>query len=80
MRLACPYCGEREAEEFSILGEVAGPRPADNDLKAFENYVHLRDNAFGPTAEYWYHANGCRRWLRVRRDTRDHAVLAVEFA
>jgi methylglutamate dehydrogenase subunit B len=80
MRLTCPYCGEREAEEFSIQGEVAGPRPQSDSLEAFHAYVHLRDNPAGPTREYWYHASGCRRWLVVSRDTRDHAVLGVEFA
>ena len=80
MRITCPYCGEREAEEFPILGEVAGPRPQSDELEAFHAYVYLRDNPVGPTREYWYHASGCRRWLVVSRDTRDHAVLGVEFA
>lgn len=77
MRISCPYCGEREAGEFAIQGEAAGPRPADGAPEAFHAYVHLRDNAFGPTQEYWYHANGCRRWLLVTRDTRDHAILSA---
>jgi heterotetrameric sarcosine oxidase delta subunit len=85
MRIICPYCGERDAEEFSIQGETAGPRPTptdfgDTDLEAFHAYVHLRANEFGPTREYWYHAAGCRRWLTVTRDTRDHAILGVELA
>ena len=85
MRIACPYCGERDVEEFSIRGEAAGPRPPTSDsgggdMDAFHAYVHLRDNEFGPTKEHWYHAAGCRRWLIVRRDTRDHNILGVEFA
>lgn len=85
MRIACPYCGLRDAEEFSILGEVAGPRPAGasvdaDSMAAFHDYVHLRTNEFGPTREYWYHANGCRRWLVVARDTRNHAILGVTLA
>jgi sarcosine oxidase subunit delta len=83
MRIPCPYCGDRDSEEFSIQGEVAAPRPASQsgaDIAAFHAYAHLRTNDFGPTREYWYHANGCRRWLVVTRDTRNHAVLGVEFA
>jgi heterotetrameric sarcosine oxidase delta subunit len=80
MRIPCPYCGERDAEEFSIQGEVAGARPQGDDIAAFGAYVHLRVNEFGPTKEYWYYANGCRRWLVVSRDTRDHSILGVEFA
>jgi len=85
MRIACPFCGPRDAEEFAIRGEVAGPRPLpsafdERDVEAFHTYVHLRANEFGPTKEYWYHAQGCRRWLIVSRDTRNHAVLDVVFA
>jgi heterotetrameric sarcosine oxidase delta subunit len=80
MRIPCPYCGERDAEEFSIQGEVAAPRPEGGYMAAFHTYVHLRANEYGPTREYWYHANGCRRWLVVARDTRDHSILAVELA
>ena len=80
MRIPCPYCGEREAEEFAVQGEVAGPRPTDDDLAAFHSYVHLRNNEYGPTREYWYYVHGCRRWLIVSRDTRNHSILSVEVA
>jgi len=53
---------------------------AGDDTAAFHAYVHLRANEYGPTKEFWYHANGCRRWLIVSRDTRDHSILGVEFA
>jgi heterotetrameric sarcosine oxidase delta subunit len=79
MQIPCPYCGKRGVEEFSIQGEVAGPRPADGDMAVFHAYVHLRANEYGSTREYWYHANGCRRWLLVSRDTRDHSILGVEL-
>ena len=85
MRIICPYCGSRDAEEFSIQGEVAGQRPSESSLDAdgmaaFHAYVHLRTNDFGLTREYWYHANGCRRLLVVSRDTRNHAILGVTYA
>jgi sarcosine oxidase subunit delta len=85
MRITCPYCGQRDAEEFSIQGEVAGPRPSGmspdaGGMAAFHAYVHLRSNDFGLTREYWYHANGCRRLLVVSRDTRNHAVVNVTLA
>ena len=85
MRITCPYCGTRDSEEFSIQGEVAPPRPAAQssngaDIAAFHAYLHLRANDFGPTKEYWYHGNGCRRLLVVSRDTRNHEILNVSFA
>jgi len=81
MRLTCPYCGDRDAQEFSCRGAADAARPApDADERAFADHVYLRDNPAGPHREYWYHAQGCRHWLTVTRDTRTHAVLAVELA
>jgi methylglutamate dehydrogenase subunit B len=83
MRIKCPYCGERDLAEFVYLGaaDLARPDPAAPDApRAFYEYVYLRDNQAGPHAELWYHAGGCRSWLRVVRDTRNHAILSVEHA
>ena len=78
----CPYCGDRDAEEFSIQGEAAGPRPiprygCDGCVPRLCASARQR---YGPTREYWYHAAGCRRWLTVSRDTRDHEILGVALA
>jgi methylglutamate dehydrogenase subunit B len=57
------------------------PRPApDAPTDAWFPYVYLRDNPKGPHGELWQHSAGCRTWLRVRRDTRNHDVIAVESA
>ena len=44
------------------------------------DYVYLRDNPAGPIDEFWYHAQGCRQWLVVRRDTVSHTVLSARLA
>jgi methylglutamate dehydrogenase subunit B len=75
VRIPCPFCGERDASEFSYRGDAAPTRP--NADEAFHDYVYLRDNPAGRHEELWYHASGCRLWLRVTRDTRTHEVLAV---
>ena len=68
MRIACPYCGERDLAEFACRGETPG-----EDL-------YLRDNPAGPTREHWHHTYGCRRWLVVERDTRTHQVFGAWLA
>jgi methylglutamate dehydrogenase subunit B len=81
MRIACPHCGARDVREFSYLGDATVERPdpgAPDALARFVDYVYLRDNPAGPHRELWYHASGCQAWLVVTRDTRTHAVLAVE--
>jgi sarcosine oxidase subunit delta len=83
MRIQCPFCGERDVSEFAYLGDAGATRPEpelpDADQR-FHEYVHLRDNPAGPHDELWYHAFGCRTWVRVTRDTRTHEILAVSFA
>jgi heterotetrameric sarcosine oxidase delta subunit len=81
MRIPCPHCGERDASEFTYLGDATKLRPApDAPLEAMVDYVYLRDNPAGPHREFWYHAAGCHAWLIVTRDTRSHAVGTVECA
>jgi len=82
MRLTCPLCGPRDLREFTCRGAATLlARPAaDAGPEAFHAYVNIRDNPAGPNAELWQHAAGCRAWLRVVRDTRDHAILDVALA
>jgi len=83
VRIPCPFCGEREASEFSYLGDASAARPdpaaADADTRFFEA-VYLRDNSAGPHDELWYHTSGCRSWLRVTRNTRSHEILGAALA
>lgn len=83
MRVTCPYCGERDSGEFTYVGDATVRRPQadvpDAETRFFEA-VYLRDNPIGRHVELWYHHLGCHSWLRVTRDTRTHAIFAVEFA
>jgi methylglutamate dehydrogenase subunit B len=83
MRIPCPFCGARDAHEFTYLGDAAPTRPdptAADAADTFHDYVYLRDNPAGPHREFWYHANGCRRWVIVQRDTLTHAITGARFA
>lgn len=82
MRITCPYCGARDAQEFTYLGAAGLKRPdgLDTTEAAMTDYVYLRDNPAGPHRELWYHGSGCHAWLVVTRDTRTHAIAAVEPA
>jgi sarcosine oxidase subunit delta len=82
MRIPCPYCGERDLSEFIYYGDPT-PRPdptASDAPRRFYEAIYLRDNPAGPHEELWYHANGCRSWVRVKRDTRTHEILGSAFA
>lgn len=83
MRVPCPFCGERDSGEFTFHGDagVRRPDPEASDAAAkFFEAVYLRDNPAGRYQELWYHASGCRSWLRVTRDTRTHEIFRVAFA
>ncbi len=82
MRIPCPYCGERDRREFTVLGDADPVRPegADTDAAAMFDYVYQRTNPAGLLREYWYHGAGCHAWLVVERDTRTHAIANVKTA
>ncbi|WP_455270023.1 sarcosine oxidase subunit delta [Rhizobium herbae] len=79
--IACPHCGPRPKEEFTVRGDAGITRPApDAGEDAWYAYVYLRDNPRGRHKEHWHHTSGCRRWLVVERDTMTHAIYAVTDA
>ncbi len=82
MRIICPYCGERDFQEFTYLGaDIERPDPNAPDAEnAFFDYVYMRENPAGSFAELWYHSGGCRSWLRVLRDTRTHEISSTALA
>ena len=83
MRIPCPFCGPRDAQEFVYLGDAAPRRPApdaSNEMRAMVDYVYLRDNPAGLHREFWQHVSGCRSWLVVTRNTLSHAISKVEYA
>jgi heterotetrameric sarcosine oxidase delta subunit len=76
--IACPHCGPRPKEEFTVRGDAGIARPAsDASEEAWHAYVYLRDNPRGRHREHWHHTSGCRRWLIVERDTMTHAVYSA---
>jgi sarcosine oxidase subunit delta len=82
MRIECPFCGRRDSSEFAYLGaDLARPDPQHPTAAAqFYEFVYLRDNPAGLHDELWYHAGGCRGWLRVKRDTRTHEIFETSLA
>lgn len=78
MRIACPFCGDRDSHEFVYRGDAAPSRP-ENDAGMFD-YVYARANVAGVMREHWYHARGCRNWIAVTRDTVTHAISDARFA
>ena len=80
MRIPCPFCGERDAAEFVYRGDAGPQRPTQADAEAFFDYAYMRDNPAGPLREAWYHAQGCRNWLVVTRDTCSHEIHGAAFA
>ena len=81
MRIPCPHCGERPVDEFTALGAADVKRPEGSDkMEDWVNYVYFRENSFGAHRELFYHASGCRQWLVVERDTRDHTISGVVTA
>ena len=85
MRLTCPWCGERDASEFTYRGDATASRPDfrtdmldDTGRPALEAYVFDRANPAGEHVELWNHTGGCRTHVRVVRDTTRHRISRFE--
>lgn len=78
LQIPCPHCGLRPVQEF-IYGEIpvvpeSITDPDERDLdRAF-----MRANPEGVQTEAWFHSYGCRRWVRLRRDTRTDKIIVEE--
>ena len=81
LRIPCPHCGLRDENEFRYGGERLAPRPANPealDDATWAEHLFYRDNACGPHRERWFHADGCRTWFELGRDTLTHEWVDVE--
>ncbi len=77
--IPCPWCGAREETEFACGGEshIARPDPQAASDRDWAEYLYYRTNPKGLLAERWLHAQGCRRWFNLLRDTVTHEIRAV---
>ena len=78
--IRCPYCGERDESEFSYGGEGGisrPPNPDDLSDEQWADYLFNRTNPRGRHDEIWNHAQGCRRWFNVVRDTVTYKISAT---
>lgn len=77
LEIHCPWCGPRAETEFSYGGEAGIVRPPDPDALTdaeWADYLFYRSNPRGWHRELWNHAQGCRRWFGVERDTVSYAI------
>jgi heterotetrameric sarcosine oxidase delta subunit len=76
IHIPCPHCGSRPIQEF-IHGEipVVPDTITDPDQRDLDR-AFMHDNPEGLTTERWFHAYGCRRWILLRRDTRNDRILS----
>ena len=81
--IPCPYCGPRAEIEFTYGGDASVQRPPMNkevSQQQWLDHIYLRDNPCGEHLEWWQHTSGCRAWLKVRRNTRDHLISGAWIA
>jgi methylglutamate dehydrogenase subunit B len=72
-RLACPFCGPREIEEFVFRKTL--PETGAGEYAA----VYERANRIDDSPEHWQHVQGCRAWLQVRRNPSTGEVREVKL-
>lgn len=66
--IPCPNCGPRNSSEFRHTGDSAPrPDPSTASPQEWRSYLYDKPNPPGWTAETWYHAMGCRRFIAIER-------------
>ena len=77
--ITCPWCGERENSEFTCGGEghIKRPDPKTATDTEWADYLFMRKNPKGAHHERWFHAQGCRMWFHMTRDTVTHEIIEV---
>ncbi len=78
--IKCPYCGSRDESEFRYGGEaniIRPKNPSDLNDREWGNYLFMRKNTKGRFSELWSHADGCRKWFKVDRDTINNKILKI---
>lgn len=79
--LPCPWCGPRDAGEFHHIGEVTTrPDPRTADRAQWREYLYFKSNVRGWASETWYHRAGCRRFIRVERNTETNEIRSSRQA
>ncbi len=79
IRIKCPYCGERDHNEFTYGGDASIKYPAlDASEAEWTEAIFFRENIKGIQKETWHHTNGCRLWLEVERSTITHEIITVK--
>ena len=80
MRIVCPYCGERDHQEFTYKGDATATRPdiTSSSVEDHAAFVFDRANPAGAHKELWIHTGGCRQHVEVTRDTLTHAITKCE--
>jgi len=76
----CPYCGERDQNEFSCGGEahiVRPKNPPELTDDQWADYLFMRKNIKGIQFERWNHINGCRQWFNLARNTATDEILKI---
>lgn len=76
IQIPCPNCGARPIQEF-VYGEIPVVPETITDADARDlDRAFMRHNVEGVSTERWFHTYGCRRWLTLRRDTRNDQIHA----
>jgi len=80
LRIPCPFCGEREEDEFVYGGDAKRVRPGDPtsmDSNSWTDYLYNATNTKGEALEWWWHAQGCTKWFQITRNTVTHLITPV---
>jgi len=75
--IPCPYCGNRNEDEFVCGGDadrIRPQEPAKLSEEEWQDYLYNNTNAKGWINERWWHYKGCGKWILLRRNNVTHEI------
>lgn len=76
--IPCPHCGARDESEFAYGGRALALPPLHAAASEWHRALHLGNDSGDCADEYWYHFAGCERWIRLRRNLRNHDFVGSD--
>ncbi len=76
----CPFCGNRNEDEFVCAGDADRVRPKDPATLSesqWTDYLYNNTNTKGWVRERWWHHKGCGQWFEINRNNVTHEIKSL---
>jgi sarcosine oxidase subunit delta len=81
--IPCPFCGNRNEDEFICGGDADRIRPQNPEVLTdheWQDYLYNNTNTKGWVRERWWHVKGCGSWFEINRNNVTHEIRELNLS